>query len=228
MPRPLTPPSLNPAIQLSSEKIGPAANFAEALANQRTRLKLAARLGKPNLSDDEAQRVGDCIAGWCLTMKSNHGTTVGSTKAALTDLIRVLGKALRTRKLRDQKNAEQVMLQLTSPTSAIDNEARKQLDSLGPNPTPEIVIQRAGTIIASYSSHERVYPEREVWRLFCGYLGNIFDDLSVQIFTDASDYRQKRRTFALAVMDAVGIEHSDYDSHPNRLDELLSAEAPSL
>jgi len=238
MSRPIPPPSIPNPVTVPKEEIERIRALADKLENEQVQKKLAKALDLAELSAPQTERIKDTISAYYVTKGLNKDTTIGSTIAALEGLLNALDKvkkagekAGRTGRTRDNgkclkamEKATVAMRKLTDPTSGIDASARSFLDALGPTPSPERVIERIEVIIDAYRRHPVVDPKVEAWRYFCGQLGNLFDNLTAIGSENATDYRSKRRAFAMTVFDVAGIERPDYDSHPDRLDRLLSVE----
>jgi hypothetical protein len=69
--------------------------------------------------------------------------------------------------------------------------------------------------------HPRVAPDTEALRYFCGVLRIIFDAAASPAI--GRTWRNCR-LFALEVLSISGIEHADFDAHPERLDAYLGTD----
>jgi len=71
-------------------------------------------------------------------------------------------------------------------------------------------------------AHKRIAPPTEALRFFCGVLRLIFNQSDSPALSDGFDesWRQCRR-FAMEVFTIAGIDHADFEAHPDRLTEYL-------
>ena len=81
--------------------------------------------------------------------------------------------------------------------------------------------ERAGEL----REHPRIAPETEALRFFCGVLRTIFN---VAASPNMARTWCNCRRFALEVLAVAGVEHADFDTHPERLDEYLGTEVSSV
>jgi hypothetical protein len=79
---------------------------------------------------------------------------------------------------------------------------------------------------AELAVHPRVTTSLEPMRLFCGVLRVIFNACTAHLKAHISEeeaWHQCRR-FAIEIFTAAGIEHADFDAHPERLTEYLQTD----
>jgi hypothetical protein len=84
------------------------------------------------------------------------------------------------------------------------------------------VLRRA----AELAVHPRVTTSMEPLRLFCGVLRVIFNECTGHLkggISEEEAWRRCRR-FAIEIFTAAGIEHADFDAHPERLTEYLQTD----
>jgi hypothetical protein len=74
---------------------------------------------------------------------------------------------------------------------------------------------------AELRAHPRVAPDTEALRLFCGILRVVFDHAASS--RTERTWRNCRR-FALEVLSIAGVNHANFDAHPERLNEYLGTE----
>lgn len=199
MPRPVPPPLL---------EVPDCRNFIVPLDESR-QSELARKLGVANLSKEAAEMLQVLIAVYRASTQV-HNTTKGRVKAAIRDVQRA------------NRNLLTALRPLIDENSWLDNEtfdalnrpakkcaaALEQLYS-----TASAQIERLGG--------RRVYPASECLFQFCGTLRLFFQRFAAPALATSLQATKHLRDFALEVLDASDIEHSDYIIHPERLDEML-------
>ena len=74
-------------------------------------------------------------------------------------------------------------------------------------------------------AHRRVAPPTESLRFFCGVLRLIFNQSGSPALRGSLDESWQRcRKFAMEVFTVAGIDHADFDAHPERLTEYLGTD----
>jgi hypothetical protein len=208
MPRPNPPPALPPPIVLPF-----------TLDDQHER-DLAKVLGLRVLSPAISSAIAAAIANYKATEAGSPDTTIGNTLAALAAV---------SRKGRAYKKA---VARLANDRSAVDDVTLTRLQPLGRatlagQPGAEAALAQAAHARAQeLRTHKRVNPRTESLRLFSGWLRVIFngatDHLKGRVTTDEA-WRLCRQ-FALDVFVVAGIDHADFDAHPQRLTEYLGTD----
>jgi hypothetical protein len=181
---------------------------------------LAKILGLEKLSPLVSGAIAAAIANYKATEAGSPDTTIGNTLAALAEL---------TRKGRAYKKA---VARFANDRSAVDDITLKALQPLaratlaGQCGAKAALTQAAHARAEELRAHKRVNPRTESLRLFCGWLRVIFngatDHLKGRVTTD--DAWHKCRQFALEVFTVAGIDHADFDAHPERLTEYLGTD----
>jgi hypothetical protein len=90
----------------------------------------------------------------------------------------------------------------------------------------EALRQAAQSRTEELTPHPRVLTSVEPMRLFCGVLRLIFNESAAHLkgrITDEEAWHRCRR-FATELFTAAGIDHADFDAHPERLTEYLGTD----
>ena len=204
MPRPVTPARLGlPDVQ----------RFIQPL-EKSNRSDLARALGLREMSDNASATLQEAIAMYRASLQVHH-TTRGAVKAAVQDL------QIARRKLLD------ALTPFTDPISWVDIET---FSALNPIAKRCLGILRRLELVANaqverHDAGRRVYPATECLCQFCGTLRWFFHRFADPALIKAPDATKHLRRFALAVFEAVGIDHADFYAHPERLDEMLRTDA---
>jgi hypothetical protein len=203
MPRPYPPPPL------------PMPTVEPFELNSMDQRRIARTVGAATLSSDAAAVIAHAIACFKATQRGSPDTTRGNTLAALAELSgggRAFDAAV-PRFATDQSGVDYTTLERLQPLArsalAGDRSARQSLEDA------------ARTRAAELRSHPRVAPETESLRFFCGMLRVIFDA------TASSTIDRTWRNcgaFALEACSVAGIDHADFDAHPERLKEYLGTD----
>jgi hypothetical protein len=179
------------------------------------RRRLARSLGFARLEGDLAGAIAHAISCYLATSGGNRETTVGATLAALAQLCRS-GRAY-----------DDAVARLADDRYAIDYTTHALLQPLARAVLSNKVNARATLEAAARQraaelrAHPRIAPETEALRFFCGVLRTIFDAAAAPNIERT--WRNCRR-FALEVLSIAGVDHADFDAHPERLDEYLGTE----
>jgi hypothetical protein len=165
------------------------------------------------MSDKAAATLQEAIALYRASLQV-HGTTKGAVKVAVQDL------QMARRKLLD------ALTPFTDPVSWVDIET---FSALNPIAKQCLRALRRLELVAKAQverhAGRRVYPETECLWQFCGTLRLFFHRFADPALTKSPDATKHLRRFAFAVFEAAGIDHADYDAHPERLDEMLRTDA---
>jgi hypothetical protein len=177
--------------------------------------RVARTLGFTELSSDLAGAIAHAVACLKATRNGSRDTTTGTTLAALEKLSR----SGRTYDIAIERFADD--------RYGIDYTTHGRLQSLardvmtGDRQAREALETVARERAVELRNHPRIAPDTEALRFFCGVLRVIFD-AAASPETERT-WRNCRR-FALEVLSVSGIEHADFDAHPERLDEYLGTD----
>jgi hypothetical protein len=208
MPRPYPPAPILPSPAPKPFPIG-----------DQEKADLARVLGLDGLPPKLCEAISHAIGCYQATKNGSKDTTVGNTLAALGEL---------TKSSRAYKKAVQ---RLADERGGIDYTTHEILQPLS---TPvlkdepgsrEALAQAAEKRIEELRAHERVAPPTESLRFFCGVLRLIFNQSGSPALSGSLDESWQRcRKFAMEVFMIAGIDHADFDSHPERLTEYLGTD----
>ena len=166
----------------------------------------------PELCDAISQAIG-CYRA---TAAGSEGTTVANILAALSELSKS-GHAY-----------HKAVKRLADDRSGVDYTTHEILQPLakavleGEPGSREKLAKVAAKRAEELRAHKRIAPPTETLRFFCGVLRLIFNQSGSPALNDGFDesWRQCRR-FALEVFTIAGIDHADFEAHPERLTEYL-------
>lgn len=89
----------------------------------------------------------------------------------------------------------------------------------------EALAQAAAKRKEELRTHKRVAPPTEALREFCGILRLLFNRSGSPALRDGLDASWHQcRVFAIEVFTIAGIDHADFDAHPERLTEYLGTD----
>jgi hypothetical protein len=176
---------------------------------------IARSLGLARLSPETASAVAHAVACYNATETGSRDTTKANTLAALDELAR------------PGRSYEAAVSRFASDRSGVDYTTLGRLQPLaqsvleGDERARAALAEAARTRTSELRDHPRVAPETEALRFFCGVLRLIFDAAA-----SPSVARTWRNcgSFALEVLSAGGIDHADFDAHPERLKEYLGTD----
>jgi hypothetical protein len=181
---------------------------------------LAKVLGLRKLSPLVSGAIAVAIANYKATEAGSRDTTIKNILAALAEL---------TWKGRTYEKA---VAAFADDHSAVDDITLKTLQPLaratlaGQSDAQAALARAAHARAEELRAHKRVNPRTESLRLFCGWLRVIFnsatDHLKGRVTTDEA--WRRCRQFALEVFTIAGIDHADFDAHPERLTEYLGTD----
>jgi hypothetical protein len=183
------------------------------------KLRLAHSLGLNDLPSDVVESIAHTISCCKATHEGSKDTTVANTIAALRELFsrgRLNEKAVR--RIADDRCGVDYTTHLALQPLAKAVLAKKShaVEALA------VAVQRR---IGELEKHPRVLPSTESLRFFCGVLRVIFNHAaasSLKLTTE--DAWRNCRKFALEVFTVSGVDHPDFDSHPDRLTEYLGTD----
>jgi len=187
-------------------------SFAVKL-NAHAQAEIARTLGLAVLPCDVRSMLEDAIR----TYRASASAAKGATRAAV---IAAIDEAQRT-----GKRFANALIQFTNERSAVDEET---FDALNPRAREclaalERFHSNADAARERVREWPRINPLQEQLRHFCGWLRLIYCHATPNHAHD-SNMQAKMRKFALAVFVAMGLDHADFEAHPERLDELLATD----
>ncbi len=190
--------------------------------DDRQRRDLAKVLGLKRLSPLISGAIGEAIACYKATEAGAPDTTVGNTLAELGELKKA-GRAY-----------DRAVARLADDCSGVDYTTHSVVQCLaravlaGERGAREKLWQAADLRAAELREHPRVQTATEPLRLFCGFLREIFIHAAApELKPPLGDGWHHCRQFAMEVFTIAGIEHADFDAHPERLTEYLGTDVSS-
>jgi len=208
MPRPYPPaPIFPPSVP------------APFLIGDREKAGLASVLGLDSLPPELCEALSHAIGCYQATKDGSKDTTVANTLTALGEL---------TKPGRAYKKAVQ---RLADERSGVDYTTHEMLRPLATAAlkdepgSPEALAQAVSKRMEELRAHKRVAPPTESLRFFCGVLRLIFNQSGSPALRGSLDESWQRcRKFAMEVFTVAGIDHADFDAHPERLTEYLGTD----
>ena len=208
MPRPYPPAPIPPSPAPKPFPIG-----------DQEKADLARVLGLDGLPSNFCEAISHAIGCYQATKNGSKDTTVGNTLAALGELTKS-GRAYKkaVQRLADERGGidyttHEILQPLSTPVLKDEPGSR------------EALAQAAEKRIEGLRAHERVAPPTESLRFFCGVLRLIFNQSGSPALSGSLDESwQRRRKFAMEVFMIAGIDHADFDSHPERLTVYLGTD----
>lgn len=185
----------------------------------REKADIARVLGLDGLPPELCEAISHTIGCYQGTKDGSKDTTVANTLAALGELTksgRAYGKAVQ---------------RLANEHSGVDYTTHQMLQSLAKallkdeSGSQQALAQAAEKRMEELRAHERVAPPTESLRFFCGVLRLIFNQSGSPALRGSLDESwQQCRKFAMEVFTIAGIDHADFDAHPERLTEYLGTD----
>jgi hypothetical protein len=208
MPRPYAPAPISPPPVAEPFPIG-----------DREKVDLARVLGLEGLPPDLCDVISHAIGGYRATEAGSRDTTVANVLAALGELSksgRAYDKAVR-RLADDRSGVDYITHEMLQPL------AKAVLE--GEPCSQDKLAQAAAKRAKELQAHKRIAPPTEALRFFCGVLRLIFIQSGSPALNDCLDgsWHQCRR-FAMEVFTIAGIDHADFEAHPERLTEYLGTD----
>jgi hypothetical protein len=208
MPRPYPPAPTSPPPVAEPFPIG-----------NREKADLASVLGLECLPAELCDAISEAIGCYRATEAGSADTTVGNVLVALGELSKS-GRAY-----------DKAVKRLADDRIGIDYTTHERLQPLAravlkckPN-SQEALAQAAADRAEELRAHKRVAPPTESLRFFCGVLHLIFNQSSSPALHGSPDEsRRQCRKFAIEVFTIAGIDHADFDAHPERLTEYLGTD----
>ncbi len=185
----------------------------------REKADLAHILKLDRLPPKLCDAISHAIGCYQATMDGSKDTTVANTLASLGEL---------TKPGRTYNKAVQ---RLADERSGVDYTTHQMLQPLAkavlreePG-SQEALAQVAAKRMEELRAHKRVAPPSESLRFFCGILRLIFSQSGSPALRGSLDGSwQQCRKFAMEVFTIAGIDHADFDAHPERLTEYLGTD----
>jgi hypothetical protein len=181
--------------------------------------RLARALGLVELSPEIALAISHVISCYMATQAGSKDTTVANTFVALGELGkkgRIYQKAVA--KIADDRcgvdyTTHLALQPLAKGVLAGSIAAKEQLAE---------AVERRKIELQYY---ERVSPQTEALRFFCGSLRLIFNLAAASTLNSSiEDAWRYCRKFAMEVLTIAGIECPDFEGHPGRLTEYLGTD----
>lgn len=169
----------------------------------------------PELCDAISYAIG-CYQA---TKDGSKDTTIANTRAGLAELTKpgwAYNKAVR--RLADERSGvDYTTHEMLRPLAeAVLKDEPGSREALGQAATRRTEALRA---------HKPVAPPTESLRFFCGILRLIFNNSGSHALRGSLDGSwAKCRRFAMEVFTIAGIDHADFDAHPERLTEYLGTD----
>lgn len=208
MPRPYPPAPISPPHAAEPFPIG-----------DREKADLARVLGLHLLPAELCDCIGQAIGCYRATEAGSADTTIANILVALGELSKS-GRAY-----------EKAVKRLADDRSGVDYTTHERLQPLakavlkGEPSSREALAQAAANRAEELRAHKRVAPPIEALRFFCGVLRLIFNQSgSPALQGSPEDGWRKCRKFAMEVFTIAGIDHADFDAHPERLTEYLGTD----
>jgi hypothetical protein len=208
MPRPYPPAPISPPPVPAPFPIG-----------DREKADLARVLRLDRLPSGLCEAISHAIGCYQATKDGSTDTTVANTLSALGELTKP-GRAYKkaVQRLADERSGvDYTTHQMLQPlaTAVLKDEPGAQ----------EVLAQAAAKRMEELRAHRRVAPSTESLRHFCGVLRHIFNQSGSPALRGSLDGSwQQCRRFAMEVFTIAGIDHADFDAHPERLTEYLGTD----
>ncbi len=185
----------------------------------REKADIARVLGLDCLQPELCNAISHAIGCYQATKDGSKDTTVANTLAALGELAkqgRAYMKAVQ--RLADQRSGvDYTTHEMLQPLAAAV--LKDEPGSRG------ALAQAAAKRMGELQAHKRVAPPTESLRFFCGVLRLIFNQSGSPAPHGSLDESWQRcRKFAMEVFTIAGIDHADFDAHPERLTEYLGTD----
>lgn len=170
--------------------------------------------------------IQEAISIYFATLPYLTGTTVGSMKKILEDL---LGR-------KNKKSTKQALELFTNKNSLVDYRCFVTLHhlALAAQQNDGNAWGEFRKVVRSELQHfkrcERKEARTSALQLLCCYLNAIYDGYWVDRISTAElhgkSHLSKKRRFALAVLQRAGIDSTQFEKNPSRLDDYLNTECP--
>jgi hypothetical protein len=206
MPRPYPPPAVH------------ARTARPFTVGEAEKGDIARILGLERLPPNVEHGIADAIAAYNATAAGSADTTVANTLAALSEI----GK--------NGRRYRRAVERLADDRSGVDYTTLAAVQPLAKAVLAncpgarEALAQAAGARAEVLHKHKRVDPRKESLRFFCGILRLIFNDAAAPVLRSTVDDGWHCRQFAMEVFAIAGIDHANFDAHPERLTEYLGTD----
>ena len=185
----------------------------------RAKRDIGQTLGLKSLPEHTAGAIEEAVNCYHATKSGSASTTVANTRLVL-------------RKLEQRgRDREEALALLENDHAAVDYTTLNILQPLTRAVREErpdannALVQAARKRGAELADHPRVTTSIESMRFFCGVLRVIFDSCTAHLKGEIVQKEAWRcRRFALEIFTAAGINHADFDAHPERLTEYLGTD----
>ena len=155
-----------------------------------------------------------------------QASTAGSTDTTVANVLAGLGELTKS-----GRAYERAVQRIADERSGVDYTTHQMLQPLAqavlkdePG-SREALAQAAAKRMEELRTHKRVAPPTESLRFLCGILRLIFNQSGSPALRGSLDgsWHQCRK-FAIEVFTIAGIDHADFDAHPERLTEYLGTD----
>jgi len=181
---------------------------------------IAGILGLKKLPGGSVESINSAVNRYWATASGSSSTTVANTVLAL-------------QQLEKGRRAEQDAVALfADDRAAVDYTTHSLLQPLAravqekqPG-SHEALVRAARNRAVELAEHPRVMTATEPLRFFCGVLRTIFNRSTAHLrrkITQEEAWHCCGR-FAIEIFTAAGIDHADFDAHPERLTEYLATD----
>jgi hypothetical protein len=186
----------------------------------KNRLAAIARLQA--LDNEVVGAIEHAVACYLATKEGSETTTTANVLRTLRQFVEGSNRA--------QRDAIEV---LAHDQSGIDSETHRLLSPLakrvleGDGAAKALLIQAAKDKLVEVEAHPRVTTSTEPMRHFCGVIRVIFNECTCHpgwVGIDPEEAWRRCGKFALEIFAAAGIDHADFDAHPERLKEYLGTD----
>lgn len=176
-------------------------------------------LGLERLPPNVEHATADAIAAYKATAAGSADTTVANTLAALSEIGK---KGHRYRRAVEHLADDRSAVDYTTH-AAVQPLAKAVLANC--SGAREALGRAAGARAGELRKHKRVDPRNESLRFFCGILRLIFNDAAAPpLRSTVDDGWRHCRQFAMEVFAIAGIDHANFDAHPERLTKYLETD----
>jgi hypothetical protein len=209
MPRPNLPRLVAPPKVSSSFRLDAGAKRA-----------ISAALGLKSLPKTTGESICWAVNCYRATMCGSETTTVANTLLALSNLEK------------PGRSREEAIELLAHNRAGVDYTTHNALQALAKAAlqkapgTYDALTEAARRRAAELADHPRIATSTEPMRFFCGVLREIFNSSAVHLKNKITpeEAGHRCRCFAIEIFTAAGIEHADFDAHPERLTKYLGTD----
>ena len=172
------------------------------------------------LSERTVASIEEAVNCYRATVQGSESTTVKNTLLALANLEKT------------GRSREEAILLLADDRAGVDYTTLDALQGLAKAAlqkeagADKALVKAARKRIGELMIHPRIATSIEPLRQFCGIVRLIFNKATPHLrgrINEDEAWRLCRR-FALEIFDTAGIDHADFDAHPERLTEYLGTD----